>query len=94
MHYVLKKIKYIIIGLALIILSGCSSIPVKSSPIITQEVLLERCSTDTPIPLGKDGKALIEALVAFQKVYNECAVRHDKLIDTIEVLKNTKEIKK
>lgn len=92
MLYVLNKIKAIITVLIICVsLSSCST-PVRTEPVIQQEILLTKCSTDTPIPEGLDGKSLYEALLKYQTVYNECATIHDKLVDTIRELRNVKKI--
>lgn len=93
MKPVIKYVKVIFLSVA-ILLTGCSSVPVRTTPVIEQEALLQRCPQETPIPKGTDGKALMDALMAFQQVYTECATAHDELINTIQILKNTKEIKK
>ncbi len=75
-------------------LSACTpKIPVQTTPIIAQEALLQPCSYDTPIPTGTDGEALYKAFTAYQGMYGECALRLDKLIETIRKLNNTTEIK-
>lgn len=90
MKLVIKVVNVLVLIIAL---SGCSTVPVKTSPIIEQEALLQRCPQDTPIPTGTDGKALMDALLAFQGQYTACATMHDELINTITILKNTKKVK-
>lgn len=90
MKYVIRLASAILLA---IVLSGCST-PVRTTPVIEQETLLQRCPQETPIPSGHDGKALLEALMAFQQQYTECATRNDELINTITILKNTTKVKK
>lgn len=92
MKYVLNKFKYIIaVLLTCIVLNGCST-PVRTEPVIQQEILLVECTKDTPIPEGLDGKSLYETLLKWQSTYNECSTTHDKLIKTIRELRDVKKI--
>lgn len=88
MRYVTK----IVAVLAIVIsLAGCGT-PVRTEPVIQQEILLTQCSKDTPIPEGTTGKDLMETLIKYQTMYNECASTHDALINTIRELRNVKKI--
>ncbi|MDR7342115.1 hypothetical protein J2X14_000503 [Pantoea alhagi] len=82
MHYVIRSLKAALIGVALL-LTACSN-PVQVAPVIEQQALLQPCSTDTPIPTDTTGKALMQALIEYQSLYNECASRNDALIQTIK----------
>lgn len=84
----------VLVALMLFFLVGCTtSIPVNSTPIITQESLLVECSADTPIPVnyvldesGKrvyQGQELIRVLVQWQDIYNKCASTHNQLVKAI-----------
>lgn len=89
----MKFVKRILsIILIVVVLAGCGT-PVKTTPIIEQEALLQPCADDTVLPQGTDGAALIEALMAAQRQYAVCATKHQSLIDTIKTLKNTKVVK-
>lgn len=83
MRYV-KSLKSAAIAL---LLSACST-PVQNTPIIEQQSLLQSCSTDTPMPSDTTGKALMQALIDYQSIYNDCAQRNDALIQTIKGLRN------
>lgn len=90
----MKKIS-LIVALCVIMLSACSN-TVENRPIIEQQNLLQKCTSDTPIPTqfvldseGKrvyNGKELFRVLMEWQSVYNECAVTHNTLVDTINDL--------
>lgn len=85
MPYVIRSLKAALIGVSLL-LTACSN-PVQVAPLIEQQALLQPCSTDTPIPTDTTGKALIQALVEYQSLNNECASRNDALIQTIKGLR-------
>ncbi|EOR9074254.1 hypothetical protein FOI42_RS03975 [Escherichia coli] len=92
--------KYILTFLiTFMLITGCSNkVPVQASPIITQEILLERCEEDTPIPKkivvdshgnrGYAGDEILNVLTRWDSMYNECALRYDALIDTIRKLQD------
>lgn len=82
MHYVTRSLKAALIGVALL-LTACST-PVQVTPVIEQQSLLQPCSNDTPIPTDTSGKALMQALIEYQRIYSECATRNDVLIQTIK----------
>mgnify|MGYP001032387871 CR=1 FL=1 len=94
MKLVTKLVKAIILSVLIALSVGCSTTPIRTTPIIEQEALLQRCPQETPIPTGTDGKSLLDALIAFQVQYTQCATRHDELINTITILKNTKKVDK
>lgn len=87
------------ICLLVILLSACAG-KVENRPIIEQENLLVKCTADTPVPtnfiLDKDGKKvytgkeLFRVLIEWQTVYNNCAVVHNSLVDTINDLSKIK----
>lgn len=99
----MKKIIFAVL-LSVAVLTGCSTVPVKSEPIISQQNLLVKCTYDTPVPerngVDKDGKPastgedLINALFKYQDVYNVCAVTHDKLVDAIIEQQEAKKVLK
>lgn len=92
--------KYVISFLVtFLFISGCSNkVPVQAKPIITQEILLERCEEDTPIPMkivvdknnnrGYSGDEILEVLTRWDEIYNDCALKHDALINTIRKLQD------
>lgn len=82
MRYAIRSLKAVLIAVALL-LTACSN-PVQVAPVIEQQALLQPCSTDTPIPTDTTGKALMQALIEYQSLYNECASRNDALIQTIK----------
>lgn len=94
----MKKIS-VILALCAIMLSACSN-TVQNKPIIEQQNLLQKCTSDTPIPTqfvldeqGEkvyNGKELFRVLVEWQSVYNECAVTHNTLVDTINKITDLK----
>lgn len=86
--------RYFLIILITVLLSACGNKAlVNTKPQITQEILLERCTDDTPIPTksiidkygnkGYSGDEILNVLIQWQHTYDECAVRHDVLIKTI-----------
>lgn len=102
----MKKIKLFLITLIIafsLTLSGCST-TVQNAPIIEQQSLLQKCTTDTPLPTNFEldengnkvytGKELYNTLRDWQDVYNTCASTHNKLVDTINDLENMKKIPK
>ena len=100
----MKKNIIAIVGMCAIVLTGCSSkAVVQATPMITQENLLEKCTTDTPLPEkytldenGKkvyNGKEVYNVLIQWENVYSECATKHDKLIDTIRELQTNRTMK-
>jgi len=103
----MNKIKKIFIAAVLAVsfaITGCSTVPVHNSPIIEQQSLLQKCSTDTPLPTNfvlndkgeqvYDGKELYSVLRDWQTFYNNCAGLHNKLVDTINGVSDMKEIPK
>lgn len=83
----------------MIILSSCS-VEVQNKPIIEQQNLLQKCTSDTPLPEnfvlddgGKKvytGQEMYRVLREWQSVYNNCAVVHNELVDTIDKLTELK----
>lgn len=81
--------KYIIILMLSFVLVGCGT-HVDSKPQVTQELLLQPCTKDTPLPQnitvdstgqkGYDGKELFATLRAWDATYAECSTRLDALI--------------
>lgn len=99
----MRKIIGLLIILCAVLLSACSTkVPVQNKPVITQEILLEKCTQDTPVPenfvLDKDGKKVyngkevLQVLIAWDKIYGKCSSTHNELVDTIRKLSDTKEI--
>lgn len=103
----MNKIKMIVgeaICIVSLALSGCSTIPVNNSPIIEQQSLLQKCSTDTPLPTNfvlndkgekvYDGKELYRVLRDWQTYYNNCSSLHNNLVETIIELQSMRHIDK
>lgn len=103
----MKKIKMFFIAVILAFtfaISGCSTIPVKNTPIIEQQSLLQLCGTDTPLPVNfvlndkgekvYNGTELYTVLRDWQTYYNQCAAMHNQLVRTILDLENMKEVPK
>lgn len=86
MRYAKKSIKSALLALVLFV-SACST-PVQTTPIVEQQSMMISCTQDTPIPEDKTGKALMKALIGYQKIYNECASRNDALIRLIKGLRD------
>jgi len=42
---------------------------------------------ETPTLNGKTGADVVQTLLDWEKFYNECAVRHDGLVDAIRQMK-------
>lgn len=102
----MSKFKLFLISVLIVItfaISGCST-PVQNAPIIEQQSLLQKCTTDTPLPTNfvldengekvYNGQELYRVLRDWQTVYNICAANHNKLVDTLNDLQNMKEIPK
>ena len=92
--------KYALVWLiSFLFITGCAeTIKVQSAPMIEQEILLERCEEDTPLPKkimvdrngfkGYDGAEILAVLAQWDSMYNDCALKHDALIKTIRDLQN------
>lgn len=103
----MKKIKIFFVAILIAFtfaISGCSTVPVKNTPIIEQQSLLQFCGTDTPIPTNfvinekgekvYNGKELYTVLRDWQTYYNICSSMHNQLVRTILELQKMNEIKK
>lgn len=103
----MKKIKLFFVAILIAFafaISGCSTVPVKNTPIIEQQSLLQLCSTDTPIPTNfvinekgekvYNGKELYTVLRDWQTYYNQCAAMHNQLVRTILELQDMKDVPK
>lgn len=99
----MKKILVCLLITCSLLLIGCSTkVPVQTKPVISQELLLEKCSQDTPIPekfvLDKDGKKvyngqeIMRVLTEWDTIYGKCSSTHNQLVDTIKKLADTKQI--
>lgn len=95
----MKKFLISLIILSSTVLVGCGNkAVVDAKPMIEQEILLQPCTTDTPLPVkksvdstgqvGYDGKEILSVLIAWQNTYNDCATKMDSLIVTIRKLQN------
>ncbi|AGC34740.1 hypothetical protein GNZ01_06655 [Escherichia coli] len=95
--------KLLVPFISFLIISGCAEqVKLQSPAPIKQEILLERCDDDTPLPQkimidkngfkGYDGAEILKVLTRWDAVYNECALKHDALIKTIRDLQG-KDIK-
>ncbi len=95
----MKKFLISIIILSCSVLVGCSDkAVVNAKPIVQQEVLLQTCTTDTPIPkkksvdstgqVGYDGKEILSVLIAWQNTYDSCATKLDALVTAIRKLQD------
>lgn len=83
------KLKHTVL-LFTLALVGCNSVPVQVNQKVQQEVLLERCTEDTPLPtqktvdkdgnVGYDGKEVFRVLRDWQTVYDDCSTKLDALI--------------
>lgn len=92
--------KYVVVFLCtFLFITGCAEeIKYKPKPIVEQEILLERCDENTPLPTkimvdkngfkGYDGAEILAVLAKWDSIYNECALKHDALIKTIRDLQN------
>ncbi|MFS7361461.1 hypothetical protein AB6896_21755 [Rahnella inusitata] len=65
------------------ILSGCTTKPVKMQSVPYQENLKTKCPVNLPRLNGNDGKAAAELLVTWLDIYSTCAARHNQLTDEI-----------
>jgi len=85
-------------------ITGCSTVPVQTKPIIEQTNLVQLCGTDTPIPTNYvlndkgeqvyNGQEMYRVLRDWQDYYNKCASMHNKLVETLNGLKDMKEVPK
>lgn len=97
----MKKLFFVI--LLAFMLTACAT-KVNTTPTITQQNLLQKCTTDTPIPKrsGTDsngkpastGTDFLTNAVEWQDVYNNCAIMHDKLVDAILEQQAVKKVQK
>ena len=80
--------KYLIV-LAVFLLCACQ---VKVDYGIEQQSLLQKCSTDTPLPekyvvndgvKQYNGKEVMRVLTEWNDIYTDCASKHNILVDTI-----------
>ena len=69
---------------------GCSSLNSQNDNTPIQENLLTKCPLETPSPAGKAGKEVLTTLLEWEKFYNECAIRHDGLVDAVRKMKMVK----
>ena len=88
-------IKRIIIVGAIVTLFGCSSVPVPQpniSQLNVQENLLQICP-DIPVPKSSGTMSMGELYDYTNKLmfqYNDCAMVHDKLVESIREVQSTK----
>lgn len=85
--------KYLLIALAFLMVGCSNKVPVQIEHPIQQEILLQRCTEDTPIPLkktvdttgqaGYDGTEVFRVLRDWQSVYDDCATKMDALITVL-----------
>lgn len=98
-----KIIVAFVLGCVLV-LTGCSkTVPIQVKPMIVQESLLEVCTADTPLPKNfvldpkgekqYNGKEVLNLLVEWQRVYDECASSKDALVGAIRDVQSRTEIK-
>lgn len=88
------KLKYVVLLLVLSLFGCNSTAPVEMKQQVQQEVLLERCSEDTPLPtqktvdkdgnVGYDGKEVFRVLREWDAIYFDCASRLDALITYLQ----------
>lgn len=89
--------KYILILSCALLFAGCAQkVELPADRVVKQEILLERCSFDTPLPeqivvdkhgnSGYSGKEVLDVLRKWDSIYNDCALKHDALIDLIRKL--------
>lgn len=89
----------LVFAISFLLISGCAQeIKYQPNPIVEQEILLERCDENTPLPSkimvdkngfrGYDGAEILAVLAKWDAMYNECALKHDALIKTIRDLQN------
>lgn len=103
----MNKIKMFFAALVLactLAITGCSTVPVQNKPIIEQTNLVQLCGTDTPIPTNYvindkgeqvyNGQEMYRVLRDWQDYYNKCASMHNKLVETLNGLKDMKEVPK
>lgn len=100
----IKFLTGIFLATVILFTSGCATpVYVEPKPIITQEILLELCTGDTPVPMkisldkngnpGYDGKEILAVLIQWQRTYDNCAAIHDELVNTIRKLQSSEKLK-
>lgn len=100
----IKFISGILLACVLLFTSGCAQKAyVESRPMITQEVFLERCTGDTPLPTkltvdkdgntGYDGKEVLNVFIQWQREYDKCAALHDALVKAIRDMQALESVK-
>lgn len=75
----------LILGVLFLSLVGCSTLTskeVNKTPI--QANLLTKCPEHLNEVQGVTGKAILEALLDDNDLYNECSARHNALVDALE----------
>nr|WP_312217004.1 hypothetical protein [Pantoea vagans] len=69
----------------LVIISGCTTPPVKTQNVPYQENLKTKCPVNLPRLNGTNGRAAAELLIQWIDIYSTCAARHNQLIDEINL---------
>ena len=74
---------FLLMSASLMILSGCTTPPLKKQNEPYQENLKVKCSVNLPRLTANNGQAAAESLIKWLDIYSVCAARHNQLIDEI-----------
>lgn len=75
--------KLTIVAVLSLALTGCSHTTHQNNSSYIQEILLQPCSTDTPIPKDGTGGEVLKTLNDWQAIYNVCSASKLKPIKAL-----------
>ena len=76
--------QYVLMGVFLIVLTGCSAKP-EVVPQATQQNLLTKCPSTLPYDYGTEGSDWMLMAKEWSSLYHECATRHNGLVDVLNL---------
>jgi hypothetical protein len=76
--------QYVLLGMLLTSLTGCSAKP-EVSPQVMQQTLLIKCPSTLPYDYGTEGSDWVLMAKEWSSIYHECATRHNGLIDVLNL---------
>jgi hypothetical protein len=74
--------QYVLLGMLLTPLTGCSAKP-EVVPQAIQQNLLTKCPSSLPYDYGTDGSDWVLMAKEWSSIYHECATRHNGLVDIL-----------
>lgn len=87
----MKRIRMSLLTL-LLTLTGCTTTYITEAPIINENLLV-KCPKDLSALEGTTGEDFIQLTRSWSSQYHECEVRHNGLIDTLELREETEVVK-